>query len=141
MKSILVISVGVIVVGGAFLCGVFVENMDEPIDPRSPPADVQPGRYSHQTTKTESWSNLPLVSKENGGTEAASIQRPTPKRLTTDRTDTSVPERSDPPPAAYIGERVPFWYEHQREPGEGYEAPPTPARRGLFRNLFRGRTA
>lgn len=144
MKQILtILTIVLCVCAGFILLSWFVE-VDSIIDPRSPPADVQPGRYSHQITKTETWSNFPIASKErggeNGGTEAASIERPAPKRLTTDRTDgtdTTVPERSSPPPSPYIGERIPFWYEHERTPGEPYEAPPTPTRRG---GLFRRRS-
>ncbi len=81
--------IAVIFVFGFMLCvGIRLEfnrpTADEPIDPRAPPAGIDPGRYSHQTTETETWNKIPMSSKQTGGTEAASFER---QSSTTDRTD------------------------------------------------------
>jgi len=86
----LVASVCVVSVCAAFIIVSWVVAVDpygDTIDPRSPPAGIKPGRYSHQSTETETWSNVPINSKENGGTEAASIQRRAENKSTTENTE------------------------------------------------------
>ncbi len=87
MKSILPIVVMIVGMVGAFLFGFSIVEKVKPIDPRSPPAGVKPGMVSHHTERTESWSNVPINSKQTGGTEAASIETWPPEKSTTDRTD------------------------------------------------------
>ncbi len=78
----------ILIVAVFIAVGIFpLAEKANPIDPRSPPAGVKPGMVSHHTERTEFWSNVPINSKQTGGTEAASIETWPPEKSTTDRTD------------------------------------------------------
>ncbi len=77
----------ILIVAVFIAVGIFpLAEKANPIDPRSPPAG-KPGMVSHHTERTEFWSNVPINSKQTGGTEAASIETWPPEKSTTDYTD------------------------------------------------------
>jgi len=145
MRTILTIAAVIICLSAVFLAGRFNGSESDPLDPRSPPTGIEPGEYSHQTTKTETWSNVPIAPGVDGGTEAASFERqssttenteeklramePVPGALGLLRGDTAsrsspncdanCPQRApvpfSPPAPAHIGERVPHWSEHPEQ--------------------------